>query len=120
MHVKLDSLKEKGFAVLRDYDGPPIPKEEWESLEYMDWKSGGDTNFAPIASAFGDMECAGFWDHGKSDKDGVWTQNKEICPSFVSYVEGIGARYGRVRVIELNPSDEEAALRHSHLDDNNR
>jgi len=80
MHLKLDTLTEKGFVVLRDYDGPPVPKEEWMSLEYMDWKSGGDTNFAPIASARGEMECAGFWDHGKPDKDGIWTKNAEICP----------------------------------------
>ena len=51
MHKKLDVLGEKGFVVLKDYDGPPVPPEEWAGLEYMDWKSGGDTNFAPIASA---------------------------------------------------------------------
>ena len=51
MHKKLDVLAEKGFVVLKDYDGPSVPPEEWEGLEYMDWKSGGDTNFAPIASA---------------------------------------------------------------------
>ena len=66
------------------------------------------------------MECRGFWDHGKPDKDGIWTKNREIAPSLVRYVEQIGARYGRVRVIELNPSDEAAALRQLHLDDNNR
>src|SRR5437588_9590674 len=120
MHVKLDALEEKGFVVLRDYDGPPVSPEEWMQLEYMDWKSGGDANFAPIASALGEMECRGFWDHGKPDKDGIWTKNKEVCPSLVSYVESIGARYGRVRVIELNPSDGESALRQLHLDDNNR
>ena len=40
-----------GFAVLRDYDGPVIHRSEWEALTYLDWKSGGDTNFAPLASA---------------------------------------------------------------------
>ena len=89
-------------------------------LEYMDWKSGGDTNFAPLASALGEMECAGFWDHGKPDKDGIWTKNKEIAPSLVRYVESVGSRYGRVRVIKLNPSDEAFAVRQLHLDDNNR
>jgi hypothetical protein len=66
------------------------------------------------------MECHGFWYHGKPDKDGIWTKNREIAPSLVRYVERIGARYGRVRVIELNPSDEATALRQLHLDDNNR
>jgi hypothetical protein len=121
MHQKLDVLAERGFVVLRDHSGPPIPEREYLDLEYMDWKSGGDTNFAPLASALGDMECCGFWDHGKPDKDGVWTRNRAICPTLVDYVESVGARYGRVRVIRLNPyASEEAALRQLHQDDNNR
>ena len=119
-HTKLDALADKGFVILRDYDGPPIPQAEWEGLEYIDWKSGGDTNFAPLASALGEMECAGFWDHGKPDKDGIWTKNREIAPALCSYVEAVGARFGRVRVIKLNPSDESLALRQLHVDDNNR
>ena len=121
MHTKLDLLAEKGFCVLRDYDGPPIPDREYLDLEYMDWKSGGDTNFAPLASALGEMECAGFWDHGKPDKDGVWTKNREVSPSLVGWVEAVGARFGRVRVIKLNPYPSEAEVyRQLHLDDNNR
>jgi hypothetical protein len=120
MHRKLDVLAERGFVVLRDYDGPAIPGAEWESLDYVDWKSGGDTNFAPLASANGEMECHGFWEHGKPDKFGVWTDNRKIAPSLVRYVESIGGNFGRVRVIKLNPSDEEQALRQLHPDDNNR
>src|SRR5437588_5265782 len=120
MHVKLDALEEKGFVVLRDYDGPPVSPEEWMQLEYMDWKSGGDTNFAPIASAMGEMECAGFWDHGKPDKDGIWTKNAEICPTLVNYVKETGIRFGRVRIIKLNPNTYEEGVRNLHLDDNNR
>src|SRR5579862_1414135 len=120
MHQKLDCLSKTGFVVLNDYRGPAIPPAEWESLEYMDWKSGGDTNFAPLASATGEMDCRGFWDHGKADKYGLWTSNRQIAPSLADYVEKIGGNYGRVRVIKLNPSDEAAALRQLHLDDNNR
>src|SRR3989440_8213897 len=121
MHVKLDALEEKGFVVLRDYDGPPVPPEEWMQLEYMDWKSGGDTNFAPIASALGEMEGGGFWSHGKPDKDGIWTDNRKICPSLVQYVENIGARFGRVRVIELKPyPSRDDVYKQMHLGDNNR
>ncbi|MFZ0169522.1 MAG: hypothetical protein WAL64_08905 [Candidatus Dormiibacterota bacterium] len=120
MHRKLDVLAERGFVVLKDYDGPAIPPAEWESLDYVDWKSGGDTNFAPLASANGEMECHGFWEHGKPDKFGVWTDNRNIAPSLVRYVESIGGNFGRVRVIKLNPSDEEQALRQLHPDDNNR
>ncbi|HET9895458.1 MAG TPA: hypothetical protein VFQ44_11060 [Streptosporangiaceae bacterium] len=120
MHRKLDILAERGFVILRDRPGPMIPPAEWESLEYMDWKSGGDTNFAPLASATGEMDCRGFWDHGKADKYGLWTANRDLAPSLVSYVEETGGNYGRVRVIKLHPSDEATALNQLHLDDNNR
>lgn len=120
MHYKLDILTEKGYVVLEDYNGTPISAAEWQSLEYMDWKSGGDTNFAPLASATGAMDCRGFWDHGKPDKYGIWTRNREIAPGLARYVDEIGGNYGRVRVIKLNPSDEATALRQLHRDDNNR
>jgi hypothetical protein len=119
-HRRLPILDETGFVRLRDFEGELNPAE-WESMEYVDWKSGGDTNFAPIASALGDMECAGFWDHGKSDKDGVWTENAAKCPTLVKWTENIGARFGRVRVIKLEPSESyEFAVRCMHQDDNNR
>ena len=44
----------------------------------MDWKSGGDTNFAPIASADGELDCRGFWDKGKTDKGALWTSNAAL------------------------------------------
>jgi hypothetical protein len=119
-HRRLPVLEENGFVQLRDYEGELDPAE-WETMEYMDWKSGGDTNFAPIASALGEMECAGFWDHGKSDKDGIWTKNAEICPTLVKWTEKVGGRYGRVRVIKLEPSASyEFAVSCMHQDDNNR
>lgn len=118
-HYKLPILEKDGFVILKPYE-KNIDPSEWESLEYMDWKSGGDTNFAPIASALGDLECAGFWDHGKPDKDGVWTSNAERCPSLVKWVTDVGANFGRVRIIKLEPQDYEGALRALHLDDNNR
>src|SRR6202046_2023304 len=120
MHRKLDILADKGYVILRDWQGTPIDPAEWESLEYMDWKSGGDTNFAPLASATGEMDCRGFWDHGKADKDGLWTVNRDLSPALCDYVEEIGGNYGRVRVIKLNPSDEAEAVRQLHRDDNNR
>jgi hypothetical protein len=120
MHRKLDVLAEKGFVILPDLRGPQIPRSEWESLTYMDWKSGGDTNFAPLASATGEMDCRGFWEHGKPDKDGIWTTNRSLAPSLAAYVENVGSNFGRVRVIKLNPSDEAAARRQLHRDDNNR
>jgi hypothetical protein len=118
-HVRLDCLAETGFVALRDapFD---VPSSEWESLEYMDWKSGGDTNFAPLASADGELDCRGFWDKGKTDKDALWTSNAASAPTLKKYVDSIGANFGRVRIIKLEPQNHEQALRNIHRDDNNR
>lgn len=117
-HRKLDVLDDTGFVILRRRE--PVPTHEFMDLEYMNWKSGGDTRFAPIASARGDMECAGFWDHGKPDKDGIWTSNAEVCPSLVNWATEVGANFGRHRVIELQPNTYEEAIGNLHQDDNNR
>ncbi len=120
-HHRLDVLAERGFVILTDQD-PPVPDEEFRSLEYMDWKSGGDTHFAPVATADGELDCRGFWKPGdeRPDKDGRFTSNAARCPTLVAHVEGVGANFGRVRVIQLEPQDYEQALRSLHRDDNNR
>ena len=118
-HPRLAALDETGVVVLRDMP-VEVPRTEWESLEYMDWKSGGDTNFAPIASADGELDCRGFWDKGKTDKDALWTSNAEIAPTLREYVDAVGANFGRVRIIKLEPQDRETAIRSIHRDDNNR
>ena len=117
-HYKLPILEEKGYVVLKKQDVPD--PREWLDLEFMDWKSSGDTRFAPIASATGEMDCNGFWFSGKPDKGGVWTSNKDVCPSMVKWVENVGADYGRVRVIELQPTPYDETQRNLHQDDNNR
>ena len=123
-HQKLDILQEKGFVILKPYENEygPLDPQEWESLEYMDWKSGGDTNFAPLASANGEMDGSGFWDHGKPDKDGIWIPSQvEKTPTLKRWVEANKARIGRVRIIKLQPNTYEAvAARYMHQDDNNR
>ena len=120
-HVRLDVMAERGYVILSDLD-PPVADEEFLPLEYMDWKSGGDTNFAPIATADGELECRGFWKPGeeRADKGGKWTSNAPLCPSLVAHVESAGADFGRVRVIKLEPQDYEQSLRSLHRDDNNR
>ena len=118
-HPRLAALAEHGWVALTDADFP-LPAAEWEALEYMDWKSGGDTNFAPLASADGQLDCRGFWDKGKTDKDALWTSNADIAPTLRRYVDDIGANFGRVRVIKLEPQDHETAFRSFHRDDNNR
>lgn len=119
MYDEIPELAERGVVVL-DHCDLEIPEHEYLSLEYRDWKSGGDTNFAPIASAFGAIECAGFWDHGKPDKGGVWTTNASICPTLVEWTTRVGADFGRVRVIKLEPNVMVDVNRWIHLDDNNR
>ena len=118
-HPRLDVLVGSGFVQLTDAEFE-VPAHEYESLEYMDWKSGGDTNFAPLASADGALDCRGFWDKGKTDKDALWTSNADLSPTLRGYVAGVGANFGRVRIIKLEPQDREQAIRSIHRDDNNR
>jgi hypothetical protein len=120
-HPRLAVLEARGFVVLIDQD-PPIPDDQFRGLEYMDWKSGGDTNFAPVATADGELDCQGFWRPGEErpDKGGRWTVNAPLCPMLVDHVKSVGADFGRVRVIKLEPQDYETSLRNIHRDDNNR
>ena len=118
-HRRMPVLAETGVAALADADFD-VPQEEWLALEFMDWKSGGDTNFAALASADGELDCRGFWDKGKTDKGALWTSNAALSPTLRDYVDGVGANFGRVRVIKLEPQDRERAMHSIHRDDNNR
>lgn len=121
-HYRMALLEETGYAVLDSF-GEVVDPAEWESLTYVDWKSSGDTRFAPLASAYGDIECNGFWhfDPPKADKDGVWIESQAaIAPTLVQRTREPGANVGRSRVIELQPNSYADALYNSHLDDNNR
>src|SRR5918996_2570339 len=83
-HQRLDVLEKRGYVQLRDLTDP-IPEPEYLGLEYMNWKSGGDTNFAPIATADGELDCRGFWKPGQEqpDKGGKLTSNGTKCPRIV-------------------------------------
>jgi hypothetical protein len=121
-HLHLPILEETGYVVL-DSAFEPLDPREWRDLTYVDWKSSGDTRFAPLASAYGEVECNGFWhfDPPKADKDGVWIESQTaIAPTLARRVREIGANVGRCRVIELQPNSYADALYNSHLDDNNR
>ena len=76
-HYRMSILEETGYVVLDPYGGVVDPAE-WMSLEYVDWKSSGDTRFAPLASATGGIECNAFWhfDPPREDKDGVWIDSQ--------------------------------------------
>ena len=118
-HYRMPVLADVGFVELSDF-GRDVPADEFLQLEYMDWKSGGDTNFAPLASADGELDCRGFWDKGKTDKDALWTSNAAVAPTLQRYVDSVGANFGRVRIIKLEPQDREQAMKSIHRDDNNR
>ena len=121
-YVRLPIFEETGYVVVDSYDQSQDPRE-WEQLIYVDWKSSGDTRFSPIASAYGAIECDGFWNHTppKTDKDGVWVpENVAIAPRLVARAQEIGANIGRCRVIELQPNTYADAIYNLHRDDNNR
>jgi len=121
-YAKLPVLEESGYVVVDSYDQGADPRE-WESLIYVDWKSSGDTRFSPLASAYGAIECDGFWNHNppKTDKDGVWVpENVAIAPRLVARAQEPGSNIGRCRVIELQPNTYADAIYNLHRDDNNR
>lgn len=121
-YTKLPIFEETGYVVVDSYDQSQDPRE-WEQLIYVDWKSSGDTRFSPIASAYGQIECDGFWNHTppKTDKDGVWVpENVAIAPRLVARAQEVGANIGRCRVIELQPNTYADAIYNLHRDDNNR
>jgi hypothetical protein len=121
-YITLPEFDETGYVVLDSYDQARDP-QEWLDITYVDWKSSGDTRFAPLASAYGDMECNGFWNHTppKTDKDGVWvTDNIARAPRLKARAEEPGANIGRCRVIELQPNSYADSLYNQHRDDNNR
>src|SRR5690606_1908293 len=95
----------------------------WLDLEWVDWKSSGDTRFAPLASAKGEVELNGFCNHTppRTDKDGVWIDSQvAIAPTLTERALEAGANVGRCRVIELMPNDYADCLYNLHQDDNNR
>jgi hypothetical protein len=121
-YITLPALEESGYVVLESYDQSADP-QEWRDIEFVDWKSSGDTRFSPLASAYGDLECNGFWHHDppKTDKDGVWVEdNVAKAPRLRARAEEPGANIGRCRVIELQPNTYAEAIYNLHLDDNNR
>ena len=118
----LPVFDQSGYVVLDPYDQSQDPAE-WRDIEYVDWKSSGDTRFAPLASAYGDMECNGFWNHTppKTDKDGVWVEkNVALAPRLTARAQEPGANVGRCRVIELQPNTYAECIYNLHRDDNNR
>jgi hypothetical protein len=121
-YTKLGVLEATGYVVLEPHDQTG-DAAEWNDVEFVDWKSSGDTRFAPLASAYGDLECDGFWNHNppKTDKDGVWvTRNADAAPTLVARATEPGANVGRCRIIELQPTGYGEALYNLHRDDNNR
>ena len=121
-YTKLEQFEKTGYVVLDRYDQAQDPPE-WNDLEYVEWKSSGVTRFAPLASAFGQIECDGFWNHTppRTDKDGVWIDEQtEKAPRLTARAEEPGANVGRCRVIELQPNEYADCIYNLHRDDNNR
>lgn len=121
-YYKMPVMDDSGYVLIDSYDQDADP-QEWLDIEYVDWKSSGDTRFSPLASAYGDMECDGFWNHtpAKTDKDGVWVEkNKGLAPKLVERAMEPGVNIGRCRVIELQPNSYADAVHNLHIDDNNR
>lgn len=121
-HIRSAVLDARGFVVL-DRFAQDADSSEWNDLEYVDWKSSGDTRFAPLTSASGDIETDAFWNHAppRTDKDGIWIPSQiEKAPHLTQRAQEPGANVGRCRVIELQPNDYTNTVYNLHQDDNNR
>ena len=121
-YITSASIADTGFLILDPYDQAADPPE-WTDLEYVEWKSSGDTRFAPLTSASGAIEVNGFWNHAppRTDKDGVWIESQVTrAPHLARRAREPGANVGRCRVIELKPNDYTSAIYNLHQDDNNR
>ncbi|MCU1505271.1 MAG: hypothetical protein JWP05_240 [Microbacteriaceae bacterium] len=121
-YIKSAAIDEKGFVILDRYNQEADPME-WLDIEYVDWKSSGVTRFAPLASAKGEIEVNGFWNHEppRTDKDGVWIESQVAkAPNLARRAKEPGANVGRCRVIELQPNEYASTLYNLHQDDNNR
>lgn len=120
-HYRMPILEQAGgWMRLNKYQGPEIPAAEWEELTYTTYASDPTTFFAPITSATGEIELKGFWEYGKADLDGVWTENAKKCPSIVNWVESIGARFGRVQLLRMSANTMRECRWGLHLDNNNQ
>ena len=98
-YVRLPTLDDSGYAVLDRYHQSRHP-QEWLDVDYVRWRSSGATRFAPLASAYGELECDGFWNHipPKPDKDGVWVQqNIEKAPRLKARASDAPRSSGRGR-----------------------
>jgi hypothetical protein len=120
-HYRMPMLEQAGgWMKLRKYDGPDIPASEWEDLTYTTYSSDPTTFFAPITSATGEIELKGFWEYGKADLDGIWTENAKKCPTLVKWIEGMGVRFGRVQLLRMSPNTMRECRWGLHLDNNNQ
>lgn len=108
-----------GYLSLKKYDGPEIPRDEYENLTYTTHANDPNTRTAPITSGNGQIELKGFENYGRPDIDGVWTENAKKCPTIVSWVESVGARFGRVSVLTMPPNTLRECRWGLHLDNLN-
>jgi hypothetical protein len=119
-HYRMPKLQANGgYLALQKYGGPEFPRHEYEDLIYTTYASDAQTTLAPITSCTGELELKGFEAYGKPDLDGVWTENAKKCPTIVSWVESIGARFGRVQLLRMRANTMRECHWGLHLDNNN-
>jgi hypothetical protein len=119
-HYRMPKLVANGgYLILDRHKGPEIPPQEWESLEFTTYATDPHTFFAPITSATGKIELETFSDYDKCDLDREWTPNADKCPTIVSWLESIGARFGRVQLLRMSPNTLQECRWGLHLDNNN-
>ena len=86
----------------------------------MDWKSGGGHQLRPDRVGRRRARLPWFLGQGQDRQGRALDVEREIAPTLRDYVDSVGANFGRVRIIKLEPQDREQAMKSIHRDDNNR
>ena len=108
-HLRLDVLAERGFVVLAR-PGPAGARRRSSSASST-WTGRAaatpTSRRSPPPTASSSAGASGSRAKSAPDKGGRWTSNAPHCPTLVANVEEVGADFGRVRVIKLEPQGYE-------------
>jgi hypothetical protein len=119
-HYRMPLLESRGGRLaLRAYDGPEIPAEQWQRLEYTAYAPAPGTHIAPITSPTGLVDLVGADEADKQDLDCAWTTNATKCPAIVAWLASVGAPFGKVQLLRTAPNTLREARWGLHRDDNN-
>ena len=121
-HPRLDVLAEHGFVVLRDLDraDPRVASTSRSSTWTGRAAATPTSRRSPPPTASSTAAASGSQATSGPTRAAGSRRTRRCARRLVAEVESVGADFGRVRVIKLEPQGYDDALRQIHRDDNNR